>query len=76
MAAVTLDCDTPSAVVDALYLNHHGGGGPALPAPNMVVQRRSNSHSHISWFLAILFTGENRRGRTAAEAGEDHRVLP
>ena len=49
--AVTLDCDVPSAVVDALYLNHHGGSGPALPAPNMVVQRRSNSHSHVSWFL-------------------------
>ena len=60
--AVTLDCDTPSAVVDALYLNHNGGGGPALPAPNMVVQRRSNSHSHISWFLSRpVHRGESAR---------------
>ena len=60
--AVTLDCDTPSAVVDALYLNHHGGGGPALPAPNMVVQRRSNSHSHVSWFLERpVHRGESAR---------------
>ena len=60
--AVTLDCDVPSAVVDALYLNHHGGSGPALPAPNMVVQRRSNSHSHISWFLEHpVHRGESAR---------------
>ena len=60
--AVTLDCDVPSAVVDALYLNHHGGGGPALPAPNMVVQRRSNSHSHANWFLrSPVHRGESAR---------------
>ena len=50
--AVTLDCDVPSAVVDALYRNHHGGEGPALPRPNMVVERSSNSHCHASWFLS------------------------
>ena len=60
--AVTLDCDVPSAVVDALYSNHHGGSGPALPAPNMVVQRRSNSHSHVSWFLERpVHRGESAR---------------
>ena len=60
--AVTLDCDVPSAVVDALYLNHHGGSGPALPAPNMVVQRRANAHSHVSWFLERpVHRGESAR---------------
>ena len=58
------DCDVPSAVVDALYWNHHGGDGPALPRPNMVVERRSNSHSHVSYFLAKPV----HRGATAREA--------
>ena len=58
------DCDVPSAVVDALYWNHHGGDGPALPHPNMVVERRSNSHSHVSYFLAKPV----HRGPTAREA--------
>ena len=58
------DCDVPSAVVDALYLNHHGGGGPALPSPNMIVQRISNSHSHVSYFLAKPV----HRGASAREA--------
>ena len=46
------DCDNPSAVIDALYWNHNGGNGPALPPPNMVVERRSNGHCHASWFLS------------------------
>ena len=50
--ALTLDCDEPSAVVDALYWNHHGGEGPALPRPTVVVERRANSHCHASWFLS------------------------
>ena len=58
------DCDVPSAVVDALYWNHHGGDGPALPRPNMIVQRRSNSHSHVSYFLAKPV----HRGANAREA--------
>ena len=58
------DCDVPSAVVDALYWNHHGGDGPALPRPNMVVERRSNSHSHVSYFLAKPV----HRGANAREA--------
>ena len=37
---------------------------PALPEPNMIVQRRSNSHSHVSYFLAKPV----HRGPTAREA--------
>ena len=60
--AVTLDCDVPSAVVDALYWNHHGGDGPALPRPNMVVERQSNGHCHASWFLSRpVHRGESAR---------------
>ena len=60
--AVTLDCDEPSAVVDALQLNHYGGRGPALPPPNMVVERKQNGHCHASWFLARpVHRGESAR---------------
>ena len=46
-----------SSALDALVSNHWGARSdaqPALPDPNMIVQRRSNSHSHVSYFLAIL----------------------
>ena len=60
--AITLDCDIPSAVIAALYLNHHGGDGPALPRPNVVVERRANSHCHASWFLKRpVHRGESAR---------------
>ena len=60
--SITFDCDEPSAVVDALQLNHYGGRGPALPRPNMVVERQSNGHCHASWFLARpVHRGESAR---------------
>ena len=60
--SLTLDCDEPSAVVDCLYANHLQGDGPALPRPSVVVERRSNSHSHVSWFLAKpVHRGESAR---------------
>ena len=60
--SITLDCDEPSAVVDALQLNHYGGRGPALPRPNMVVERKANGHCHASWFLARpVHRGESAR---------------
>ena len=60
--AITLDCDIPSAVIAALYWNHHGGHGPALPRPNVVVERRANSHCHASWFLKRpVHRGESAR---------------
>ena len=62
--AVTLDYDEPSAVVDALQLNHYGGRGPALPRPNMVVERQQNGHCHASWFLERPV----HRGETARAA--------
>ena len=75
--AVTLDCDVPSAVVDALYWNHHGGDGPALPRPNMVVERSSNSHCHASWFLSRpVHRGESARAaplRKLARVSEFYR---
>ena len=47
------DCDVPEKVLEALVSNHWGARSdaqPALPEPNMIVQRRSNSHSHVSYF--------------------------
>ena len=38
------DCDVPEKVLDALVSNHWGArldSCPALPEPNMIVQRRS-----------------------------------
>ena len=61
------DCDVPEKVLDALYVNHLGRprpDAPRLPQPNMIVQRRSNSHSHVSYFLAKPV----HRGPTAREA--------
>ena len=61
------DCDVPEKVLEALVSNHWGARSdaqPALPEPNMIVQRRSNSHSHISYFLASPV----HRGPTAREA--------
>ena len=61
------DCDVPEKVLDALVSNHWGARSdscPALPEPNMIVQRRSNSHSHVSYFLAKPV----HRGPTAREA--------
>ena len=52
------DCDVPSAVVDALYWNHHGGDGPALPRPNMVVERRSQFA-----FARFLLPSQTRSSR-------------
>ena len=57
----------PEKVLDALVSNHWGARSdaqPALPEPNMIVQRRSNSHSHVSYFLAKPV----HRGPTAREA--------
>ena len=49
-------------MVDALYWNHHGGDGPALPRPSVVVERRANSHCHASWFLSRpVHRGESAR---------------
>ena len=77
--ALTLDCDEPSAVVDALYWNHHGGEGPALPRPSVVVERRANSHCHASWFLARpVHRGESARAaplRKLARIGEYYREV-
>ena len=77
--ALTLDCDEPSAVVDALYWNHHGGDGPALPRPSVVVERRANSHCHASWFLARpVHRGESARAaplRKLARIGEYYREV-
>ena len=77
--ALTLDCDVPSAVVDALYWNHHGGDGPALPAPTVVVERRANSHCHASWFLKRpVHRGESARAaplRKLARIGEYYREV-
>ena len=61
------DCDVPEKVLDALVSNHWGARSdvcPALPEPNMIMQRRSNSHSHVSYFLAKPV----HRGPTAREA--------
>ena len=61
------DCDVPEKVLDALVSNHWGARSdscPALPEPNMIVQRRCNSHSHVSYFLAKPV----HRGPTAREA--------
>ena len=61
------DCDVPEKVLEALVSNHWGARSdaqPALPEPNMIVQRRSNSHSHVSYFLAKPV----HRGATAREA--------
>ena len=46
--AVTLDCDMPT-VIESL---HSLRSKFPLPYPNMVVERRSNSHCHASWFLS------------------------
>ena len=77
--ALTLDCDVPSAVVDALYFNHHGGDGPALPRPSVVVERRANSHCHASWFLKRpVHRGESARAaplRKLARIGEFYREV-
>ena len=61
------DCDVPEKVIDALYANHLGRprpDSPRLPRPNTIVQRRSNSHSHVSYFLAKPV----HRGADAREA--------
>ena len=61
------DCDVPEKVLEALVGNHWGARSdvcPALPEPNMIVQRRSNSHLHVSYFLAKPV----HRGPTAREA--------
>ena len=61
------DCDVPEKVIDALYANHLGRprpDSPRLPRPNTIVQRRSNSHSHVSYFLAQPV----HRGADAREA--------
>ena len=61
------DCDVPKTVVEALYANHLGRprpDSPRLPEPTMIVQRRSNSHSHVTYFLAKPV----HRGPTAREA--------
>ena len=71
--AVTLDCDMPG-VIESL---HSLRSKFPLPYPNMVVERRSNSHCHASWFLSRpVHRGEAARAAPAAEAGEDHRILP
>ena len=57
----------PETVIDALYANHLGRprpDSPRLPQPNTIVQRRSNSHSHVSYFLAKPV----HRGADAREA--------
>ena len=61
------DCDVPEKVIDALYANHLGRprpDSPRLPRPNTIVQRRANSHSHVSYFLAKPV----HRGADAREA--------
>ena len=61
------DCDVPETVLEALYANHLGPPrihSPRLPEPNMIVQRVSNSHSHVSFLLAKPV----HRGPTAREA--------
>ena len=61
------DCDVPATVLEALYANHLGRprpGSPRLPQPTMIVQRVSNSHSHVTYFLSKPV----HRGPTAREA--------
>ena len=61
------DCDVPEKVLEALYANHLGRprpDAPRLPQPNTIVQRISNSHSHVSYFLAKPV----HRGADAREA--------
>ena len=61
------DCDVPETVLDALYANHLGRpcpDAPRLPQPTMIVQRVSNSHSHVTYYLAKPV----HRGATAREA--------
>ena len=61
------DCDVPETVMNALVCNHFGRPAPdrpALPEPNMIVQRRCNSHSHVSYCLAKPV----HRGASAREA--------
>ena len=55
------DCDVPAAVLEALYANSLDA---ALPQPTMIVQRVSNLHSHVSYFLATPV----HRGANAREA--------
>ena len=74
--ALTLDCDVPSAVVDCLYWNHHGGDGPALPRPSVVVEREGQFS--LPCKLVSRSASSPRRistGRTDEEVGADHRVL-
>ena len=61
------DCDVPEKVLDALVGNHIGRprpDAPRLPQPNMIVQRVSNSHSHVTYCLAKPV----HRGADAREA--------
>ena len=61
------DCDVPEKVLDALVSNHLGRprpDAPRLPQPTVIVQRVSNSHSHVTYFLAKPV----HRGETAREA--------
>ena len=66
------DCDVPEKVLEALVSNHWGARSdahPALPEPNMIVQRRSNSHSHVSFGSARSGPGREAAKRTLD--GED-----
>ena len=61
------DCDVPEKVLDALYVNHIGRPRPDAPRllePSVIVQRVSNSHSHVTYFLAKPV----HRGADAREA--------
>ena len=52
---LALDCDDPTAVLDGLHRED-------LPRPNIIVQRRSNEHSHIIYTLTTpVHRGERAR---------------
>ena len=79
--ALTLDCDVPSAVVDALYWNHHGGDGPALPRVPAWSSSVEGQFSlpRKSWFLKRpVHRGESARAaplRKLARIGEYYREV-
>ena len=74
------DCDVPEKVLEALYANHLGRprpDAPRLPQPNTIVQRISNSHSHVSLLPSQTRASRGRReGSAVALACANQRVLP
>ena len=73
------DCDVPEKVLDALVSNHWEARSdvcPALPEPNMIVQRRSNSHSQSCLMQdepergGLFLTQDEPKGSGSGHAGD------